>query len=146
MVNPFKDTNWKPDVTELRSFGKSLVIGFPILALVFAITGHFSHGTANLPFLLKFAGIGVIAGFIFMVIPRAARPFYLAWYAIACCMGLVIGNLLLGLLYYVAFTGIGILMRLFGRLPIRNAMDRRTATYWKDAEQPADPKRYYNQF
>jgi hypothetical protein len=146
MLNPFKDTNWRPDATELRSFGKSLVIGFPVLALVFAITSHVTHGATNLPLLLKFAGVGVAAGCLFMAVPPIGRPFYLIWYAVACCMGLVIGNVLLGLLYYVVFTGIGLLMRVFGRLKIRKAIDRQTTTYWKDAEQPAHPKRYYNQY
>ena len=34
MINPFKELNWKPDRTELKKFGISLVIGFPIIAVI----------------------------------------------------------------------------------------------------------------
>ena len=38
MINPFKDTNWNPDLAERRSFAKSLIIGFPALAAIFTLT------------------------------------------------------------------------------------------------------------
>jgi len=43
MVNPFKDIDWKPGRSGLRNFGLSLIIGFPIIAGVFALMGWWRH-------------------------------------------------------------------------------------------------------
>ena len=37
MINPFKETNWKPGVTERRKFTKCLVIGFPSVAALLVV-------------------------------------------------------------------------------------------------------------
>ena len=35
MINPFKEINWSPDNTELRQFGKTMLIGLPIVGALF---------------------------------------------------------------------------------------------------------------
>lgn len=44
MVNPFKEVNWKPDTAEKCTFGKSLIVGFPILALIFLVVVRVKTG------------------------------------------------------------------------------------------------------
>jgi hypothetical protein len=44
------------------------------------------------------------------------------------------------------FAGIGMVMRLFGRDAMQKRFDRNAKTYWRDPNQPTDPKRYYRQF
>lgn len=146
MINPFKEVNWQPDTAAKRKFAKSLIIGFPIIAALFLIAGWISKGTWNLDFPLKLGGIGAAAGALFWLVPAIAGPFYKAWYAIACCIGFVLSNVLLGGFYYTLLTGIGLLRRTIGKPPIRKELDRSAATYWLDADQPTDPKRYFSQF
>jgi hypothetical protein len=62
MVNPFKEVNWTPDTAEKRTFGKSLVIGFPVLALVLLVVLRVKTGLWDSDFPLKLAGFGAVAG------------------------------------------------------------------------------------
>ena len=146
MVNPFKEVDWNPDVAGRRSFAKSLVIGFPCVALAFLLILRVKNGAWEPELPLRIGLIGAAVGAVLYALPMLARPFYLVWYAVACGIGLVIGNVLLGMVFYVFVTGIALVMRLLGRDPLNRRLDRSAATYWREAEQPSDPRRYYSQF
>ena len=146
MVNPFKEVDWSPDLAARRAFAKSLVIGFPCVALVFLFILRIRHGGWDSPLPLWIAGVGCLVGGLLYLLPVIAKPFYLAWYGIACCIGLVMGNLLLGLVFYVFVTGIAVVMRLLGRDSLGRKFDRSAVSYWRESEQPSDPRRYYSQF
>ena len=145
MLNPFADTNWNPDLAERRKFARSLIIGFPAIAIFFSVVGRLSAHTWK-PFFLWLGVIGFAAGVLFWLIPQIAKPFYLVWYFIACCMGFVMGNTLLSAFYFVVVTPFGLVMRMGGRDPLRKKFNRNTPTYWQDAEKVVDLKRYYRQF
>lgn len=144
MINPFKDVNWHPDTAARRKFALSLVLGFPALAVVFALV-HWLRVHAWNPFFLWLGLGGAAAGAIFRLWPRLAKPFYLAWYFLACCIGIVVSNLLLVVFFYLAVTPIGLLVRAFGRQSLRKGFDRRRPSYWEDAKG-VEVSRYYRQF
>lgn len=146
MLNPFTEVNWKPDHSERRKFAFSLIVGFPILALLFLVAGRLRTGgwDPTIPIRLGVGGAGL--GAILWLLPEIARPFYVVWYGFACCMGLVIGNVLLSLFFYVVVSGIGLMLRVTGRDPLRKAFDKSASTYWTDVPKKTDPKRYYQQF
>lgn len=146
MLNPFKEVNWSPDTAARRTFAKSLVIGFPCVALVFLLAGWLAGKGWNAAFALKLGGIGTAAGIVFLLVPAIARPFYVVWYALACCVGFVVGNVVMALIFYVLVTGIGLVKRCFGGQPVRKAPDLRAKTYWLDAPTASNPKRYFSQF
>jgi hypothetical protein len=145
MLNPFTEVNWKPGLEEKRKFAKSLVIGFPSLALFFSTVNWLTRHPWN-PFFLRLGVIGLAAGVVLWLLPAISKPFYLVWYFIASCMGFVIGNLLLSAFFFIIVTPIGLLMRGVGRLSLRKGFDKKTATYWCDAEKMVELKRYYRQF
>ncbi len=60
MLNPFREVNWNPDTTARRAFAKSLVIGFPCVALVFLLAGWLAGKGWNVSFALKLGGIGAL--------------------------------------------------------------------------------------
>ena len=145
MLNPFKDTNWHPGTVEKRAFARSLIIGFPILAAVFAVvgfwrTGAWPHG------MLRLGLNGCGAGVVLWLLPQIARPFYLAWYFIACCVGFVMSNLLFAVFFYAVITPIGLVMRLLGRDPMTRKFDPAAASYWRDVKPPVDPERNFRQY
>lgn len=146
MLNPFKEVNWHPDTAARRVFAKSLVIGFPCLAMVFLLAGWLAGKGWNVSFALKLGGIGAAAGVVFYAVPAIARPFYVVWYALACCVGLVVGNVVMALIFYVLVTGIGLFKRLLGQPAIRMAPDPQVKSYWLDAPPASNPKRYFSQF
>jgi hypothetical protein len=144
-MNPFTEVNWKPGLAEKRKFAVSLMIGFPALAIFFSlvnwITGH-----PWKPFYLHLGVFGFLAGLILWLLPAIAKPFYLVWYFIACCMGFVIGNVLLSAFYLVIITPIGFVMRKCGALSLKKGFDKSAATYWSDVKKTIDSKQYYHQF
>ena len=146
MVNPFKEVNWNPGLRERRKFALSLVIGFPCIALILLVLGFLRGKGWNLPLAAAVGGSGLGVGLLLLVLPKIARPFYVAWYFVACCIGTVVGNLALGIVFFVLVTGIGLVMRALGRRPVRKTFDKRATTYWQDAEPVDDPNRYYRQF
>ena len=146
MVNPFKEVNWNPGPRERRKFALSLIIGFPCIALVFLALGFLRGKGWNFPLAAVIGGSGLAVGLLLLAVPQIARPFYIAWYFVACCIGTVVGNLALAIVFFVLVTGLGLLMRALGRRPVRKTFDKRAATYWQDAEDVDDPNRYYRQF
>ena len=146
MLNPFSEVNWKPDIQERKKFALSLIIGFPCIALVFLLVGFLRepHVITALP--LWLGGVGLSAGVIFWLLPQISKPFYLVWYSLACFMGLVIGNLIFSLVYYLVLTPIGLAMRMLGRDPLQKGFDRSAATYWKAVPENIESNQYYRQF
>jgi hypothetical protein len=146
MVNPFKEVNWQPDTAARRVFAKSLMIGLPCVAVAFALLRWLGTGVWDSTSAVQYGGAGFAVGALFYALPTIARPFYVVWYALACCIGFVVGNVLLGLIFYVLVTGIGLVRRLSGRAAIRKGPDPRATTYWVDAPPAPAPNRYYRQF
>lgn len=146
MLNPFKEVNWNPDTAARRVFAKSLFIGFPCLAAMLLLVGYLTGKGWNFGPPVKLGGFGVAAGVLFYAVPAIAKPFYVVWYALACCVGIVVGNVVLALVFYVLLTGIGFIKRLGGSQPIRKTPDRQAKTYWIDASPAPEAKRYFSQF
>ena len=145
MINPFLDVDWNPDTPAKRRFAKSLIIGFPVLAVVFLLLGWWRTGMLSTKF-LPVAGLGVTVGVVLWFVPQIARPFYLAWYFSACCIGIVLSNVLFALFFYLVFTPTGLLLRIFRRNTMNRPLDRHTPTYWDAVENVVDPERYFRQF
>jgi hypothetical protein len=146
MINPFKAVNWNPGPAERRRFAASLIVGFPCLALVFLLIHRLTSGTWTWQPSLWLGGVGLSIGVLLRALPGIARPFYLAWHFIACCVGMVVSNVLLGLVFYVVVTGIGLALRACGRQPVRKRFDKAASSYWIEAERVSDMRRYYRQF
>ena len=100
----------------------------------------------NLPLAGILGGGGLAVGLLLLAVPQIARPIYVVWYFVACCIGLVVGNLALAIVFFVLVAGLGLVMRALGRQSVRKSFDRQAPTYWQDAEPVDDPKRYYRQF
>jgi len=146
MLNPFKEVNWNPGRGDLRKFSLSLIVGFPLMAGAVLLMGRLTSHGWKWHHAAALAGIGVALGAVLWVVPLLARPFYFAGYFFACCMGVVMGNLLLAIIYCLFFTGLGLLARISGRIAMRKTLDLTAPTYWRAAQTSRDLRRYYDQF
>ena len=144
MINPFQDVNWNPDRAGRRAFAKSIAIGFPLIALVLGVIGLLR--TQMWPmWTCWLAGIGAGAGVALWLMPQIARPFYLVWNALGCCIGFVVSNAAVTAVYLLVVTPIGLVLRLLGRDPLQRRFERERESYWEDAEKPGDAERYFRQ-
>src|SRR4051812_3791529 len=110
MLNPFAEVNWNPDIPARRKFALSLIIGFPCIAVIFSIATRLSSGAWK-PFFLWLGVIGCAVGMVLWLLPQIAKPFYIIWYGVTCCIGIVVGNVLFGVFYFLIFTPMGIVRR-----------------------------------
>jgi hypothetical protein len=74
--------------------------------------------------------------------PRALLPFYYLWMGIALVLGTVISPLVLGILFYLFLTPIGLLKRVFGARPATIV----GKSHWIPHAESQDPKRMENLF
>ncbi|MEI7822855.1 MAG: SxtJ family membrane protein [Verrucomicrobiota bacterium] len=144
MINPFREINWQPGARELRTFGKVIAIGFPIIAVLLGASARLRTHAWPV-WTLWLGGIGLAAGLVCMLVPRAARLLYLVWMAIGCCIGLVVSNVVLAAIYFLIVTPTGLALRMLGRDPLRRRFERGRASYWDDAEKAGDAERYFRQ-
>jgi hypothetical protein len=145
MMNPFADVNWNPDTRARKKFALSLILGFPAIAVVLSLVTFLAKHSWK-PFFLWLGVAGLAAGVVLWLLPGVARPFYVVWYAVACCMGIVVGNVVFSLFFYLLFTPFGLLRRAFNRKAFSKRFDKSRKSYWRDAEKTLDVKRYYRQY
>ena len=146
MFNPFSEVNWRPSLAERRTFGWNLIIGLPSLAAVLLVASGLWSGTWRATPFLWLGGCGLAAGALFVAMPSLAKPVYLVWHVLACCIAAVVGNMLLLAFYLLILTPVGVIMRAFGRKALCKAFDRNKQSYWVDVGKSGDVRDYYRQF
>jgi Saxitoxin biosynthesis operon protein SxtJ len=80
------------------------------------------------------------------------KPAWLAapnrgWTRIGILLGRIVSPIALGILFYAILTPIGLLVRLFGKDPLRLKLDPDARTYWIERKPPGPPPdSMHNQF
>jgi len=79
--------------------------------------------------------------------PRLLAPLNRLWAKVGLLLHMVISPVILGILFYVCVTPIGMLMRMSGRDPLRRKFEPAAKTYWITREPPGPaPETFNNQF
>lgn len=124
-----------------RGFG--LTVGGILLAIA-AVRVYF----AGLGWFEQSLGvIGLILVVLGLVLPRSLAPLHRAWIKLGLIMFRVVNPVVLGLIYATTIVPIGLLIRAFGRDPLRLKFDPQASSYWipRDPPGPA-PDSMINQF
>lgn len=79
-----------------------------------------------------FAAIALIA-------PNILAPLNRAWTRFGLLIHAIVNPFVLGVMFFFVITPMGLIMRLFGKDPLRLSPDRDTATYWIDRDPPGPP-------
>lgn len=74
------------------------------------------------------------------------RPVYLAALIATFPLGMVLGPVILGVIYFVVFTPVAVFFRLIGRDTMQRRFDDAAPSYWIERRPAADVKRYFRQF
>lgn len=148
MINPFKEINWKPDEQEIKSFGKTILIGFSVISALIFLAGGYKSGFAGS---FKISAFLIACGyFVFLlsiVSHRIVLPFYVFWFFVSALIGTVVSNTALLVFFYLFFSPFAIILRLLtGRDPLNLKKDAGSVTYWHKYKSAKDVKRYFRQY
>lgn len=145
MINPFKEMNWRPNEDDILAYGRSMLIGFSVIAALFFIVG-----LCRQPFdeAVPTPMVIFLVGFFIYVLSHlgagVCKPVYYVWHFLAACVGIVIGNLMLFLFFLLFFSPIAILARwTTGRDPLKLRKDPEAKTFWIDAKPRGSLKSYF---
>ena len=113
---------------DLRKFG--LMVGGILLLLGFFLLWRGRHATIQIS-LWAISGSLIVFG---AIAPKVLRPVYVAWMKFALILGWVNSRILLSLIFFLLFTPIGLIMRLFGRDALNRGMSGESDSYWVKRE------------
>ena len=123
--------------TQERNFGY-------LFAAVFAIIAFWPLWPLHAPKVHWLAGAGAWAA-LALICPRLLSPLYKAWMAFGHVLGWINARIILGVVFFVVVTPIGLVMRLAGKDLLRMKMQK-SASYWITRGKPLDPQSMRNQF
>ena len=126
------------DKRTLRKFGMTMAIAFLIISgLLF-----FRHKHTGAVYSLIISCVFFITG---TTLPIFLNPVYMAWMRVAYILGWLTTRLILIILFYLFFTPVGLLIRLF-KVDLLE-VKKKKETYWKDKEKVAfNPINYERRF
>ncbi len=131
--------NWRPDRSTVRYFAVTLAV----LAVVFALLLLWLRGTAVAAWAGS-AGIALAAG-SYLWFPLG-RLVYVLWMAVSYLLGLIVSPIILGIIYYLVLTPLGLYARLRGKDELRLRRRPDCRTYFSDVNDPMDPESFRRQF
>jgi hypothetical protein len=132
------DINRNPSPRELRWFGVMLAVFVAVVGLLFWRAEATRVATIVW-------GAGAALTLVFAAAKATRRPIYLGWIYAAYPIGWTVSHLLLGAIYYLVVTPIGLALRLGGRDPLERTFDRSARTYWTPHDPGKDVARYFKQ-
>ena len=120
-----------------RSFGMVFAVVFALAAAYLAYTGApwwWAAGTASALFAL-----------LAWLRPAVLDPLNALWARLGLLLHRIVNPLVMAVIFYGAVLPTGLLLRLFGKDPLRLQRDPAAQSYWLRREPPA-PDHFRNQF
>ncbi len=114
--------NIKSGKSELRNFGVTIGIVLGMLGGLLLWRGKDIYAY----FLL----LSTVFIFIGLVLPIVLKPIQKAWMTFEVILGWFMTRFILSILFYVVFTSIGLVSRLFGKQFLDLKMDNSKKSYW----------------
>ncbi|PCK08158.1 MAG: hypothetical protein COA42_10575 [Alteromonadaceae bacterium] len=121
-----------------RSFGW-------VFAAVFAIIAGLAYYKSG-KILYWSVGVAVVLGVITLIKPSLFKPFNFVWFKFGMLLGHIIAPLVMMLIFFLVVTPIGLLMRLFGKDPLRLKRKADQNTYWITRPPESSDSSMKNQF
>ena len=87
---------------------------------------------------VKVWALGLAAAFLIVSLfrPAALAPLNRVWLYVGLLLQRVVSPVVLGILFFLTVTPIGLLMRLTGKNPLHLGFDREAQSYWIDRHPP----------
>jgi hypothetical protein len=127
------------DKKSLRKFGITMGIAFLAITILILIR----HRYSTLPTSI----ISLIFFLLAAIAPPLLKPIYISWMKLAFILSWINTRLILIIIFYLVFTPIGLVMRLFGADLLDRKIDKNKDSYWRKREKkafnPADYERLF---
>ena len=141
--------NLRPDKRALRVFG---AVTF-VVAGALAANAFYNGTIVGVPIGERrtlvvgvLTAIAVMSGLFSCIAPSYNRPLYAVLSVITYPIGLVLGEVLLVLLFFVVLGPFALILRATGWDPLGRCYDRTATTYWKPVKKTRDRKSYFEQY
>lgn len=129
----------KSEKRDLRNFGLTMGIVLGILGALLWWKGKNTY-----TIFLMISSAFILLG---LILPSILRPLQKAWMTFAVILGWFMTRLILGLLFYIVFTAIGVTGKLFGKKFLDTNMNNTGDSYWIQREsKPFNKQDYEKQF
>ena len=122
-----------------RSFGVVFAIVFALIGLLPLLVGGG----------VRVWSLAVCALFLVcaLVFPSVLAPLNRLWLRFGLLLHKIVSPLVLGIMFYLVITPIGLLLRSFGKDPLRVAFDKQASSYWIERVPPGpSPESFKDQF
>ena len=130
-------------VGSARSFGLVFATVFIIIALLPLLSLSGRQGSLRLWALIVAAFFAVAA----LTMPRLLEPLNKLWFRFGLLLHKIVNPLVMGLLFFVTVTPIGLLMRSLGKTPLKLGFDKSAKSYWIPRTPPGpEPESMKRQF
>ncbi len=118
-----------PDKQELRKFGFIFATG---LVLIFGLFFPWllEKASPSWPWIVA----AVFAGSA-LILPQILKPVFIAWMKIGHVLGWINTRIILGVVFFIIFAPVALLMRLFGSDPVHRQLDAAAKTYRINSEK-----------
>jgi len=132
---------------ETRVFATKLILGFPIVGLVWSfLIYYFSNSnTFNLNIAYWIGGVGITAGFLCLISPMVNALIWVVWNRLIVIIDSIIIWSTLPIFYYIIFCPFAIMIRFCGKATMQNKNENKV-TFWKDVSENTSKKQYLRQF
>ena len=126
----------RPDQVQVgseRSFGFVFAAFFSIVAGFKAWFGH------DLIWIAVWIGAAAFILLLALAVPRLLRPFNLLWFRFGLVLHAIVSPLIMGLVFFLAVTPTGLIMRTIGKRPLNLRFEPEAETYWIRRTPPGPP-------
>lgn len=83
---------------------------------------------------------------VYYALPGLRRGIYLGWMYAGYPFGFVIAHVIMGVVYFLVITPIGLVSRLMGRRRITRGFDPKADSYWQSRQKRDDRGAYFKQY
>lgn len=130
----------EPTKNDLRWFGLVVLAFFALLGGIIWLR------TGSWPVTRVLWLVGGFGSLVYYSVRPLRRLMYVAWMRAVYPLGLTISHLILGTVYFLLVTPLGLLLRAVRGDPLHREFDPDAASYWNPHEPSSDPARYFRQF
>jgi len=135
------EVNRNPSRRELSQFGFIWLGFFVLVAAGLWLKLHSPVVSGAL------AAVSVVVPVVGWAVPSFMRVVYVGLSYLAWPIGFVVSHVLLGAVYYLLVTPIGLIMRAAGYDPMHRRFDPEAPSYWVERDGgERDPRSYFRQF